>query len=274
MNTLYLKTKKRLKETIKEGVRRVFRFQPGYEFYPARSIQKQCTTFLFNGRTLTVEADHTTPLYDTIAEIVDYDCYQLSEVKFSGASEGIVVDIGAHIGVASVVMAQLHPGRMVCFEPFPRNCELLRNNLKLNGLAQAEVSPAAVTDTDGNVEFEINPGISVIGHVTRTVKGDPLAFTQKLQVPSVSLRKALAPFQSSPIELIKMDCEGGEYAIVEQIAPDLAERIRNMTFEVHDLDRQRNVEALSNRLKSLGYHVRYKKEMYNRLGLHHLLASR
>jgi FkbM family methyltransferase len=274
MNTLYLKTKKALKENVKEFVRRIFRFQPGYEFAPARSIQKQSAEFLFRGRSLTVEADHTTPLYDTIAEIVDFDCYQLSEVKFAGAREAVVLDIGAHIGIAAVVLGQLHPGPIVCFEPFPRNYELLQANLKRNGLTQAEVVRAAVTETDGEVEFEVNPGISVIGHVTSTLRGDPLAFSQKLQVASVSLREALAPFPNSTVELIKMDCEGGEYAIVEQINSSLARRIRHMTLEVHDIDPQRNVSTLSERLKSLGYQLRYKKEMHKRMGLHHLLASR
>jgi len=274
MNTLYLKTKKQVKETIKECVRKVFRFQPGYEFAPANSIQRQTMSFVFRGRTLTVESDHTTPLYETIAEIVDFDCYQLSQVEFSGDPQSVVLDIGAHIGIAAVVLAQLTPGGVVCFEPFRRNGELLQANLKLNRLNNVQLVQAAVTETDGNVEFEVNPGISVIGHVAQTVKGDPLAFSQRFQVPSVSLRKALAPFPNATIDMIKMDCEGGEYAIVDQIGPDLARRIKHLTLEVHDIDPQRNISALTERLKSLGYRILYKKEMHNRLGLHHLLASR
>jgi hypothetical protein len=106
------------------------------------------------------------------------------------------------------------------------------------------------------------------------LKGDPLVFTQKLQVKTLSLPSALLACTGANVELIKMDCEGGEYAIVEQISPELARRIRNMTMEVHDLDRDRNVSALSERLKSLGYRLHYKNELLNRLGLHHLLASR
>jgi FkbM family methyltransferase len=274
MKTSYLKAKKRAKETLKEIVRKVFKFQPGYEFVPAPSIQKQSLSFAFRGRTLTVESDYTTPLYGTIGEIVDFDCYQLSDVEFTGGKEGLVLDIGAHMGVAAVVLAQLTAGRVLCFEPFPRNCQFLQNNLKLNGLTNVQVTQAAVTEFDGTVAFEFDPTVSVVGHVAHTLKGDPLAFSQKLQVPSVTLRKALAPYPNSTVELIKLDCEGGEYAIVDQIGPDLAPRIKHLSFEVHDIDPQRNVTTLTERLKSLGYRVRYKKELHNRLGLHHLLASR
>jgi FkbM family methyltransferase len=274
MKMSYLKVKKRLKQKVKAVVGRIFRFEPGYEFTPAPSIQKQSFSFQYKGRTLFIEADYTSPLYETVAEIVDYDCYQLSQVSFATSSDGIVVDIGAHIGVAAVVLAQLHRGRIFCFEPLPQNCEFLRLNLKLNNLTNVQVIPAAVMAADGSVAFEVNPHLSVVGHAGHVIRGDPLSFTQKLQLRSVSLTSALAGFPGSQIELMKLDCEGGEYGIVEQITPELAMRIRNITLEVHDLDRARNVSVLSERLKALGYRLRYKKELLSRPGLHHLLASR
>ena len=274
MKMSYLKVKKRLKQQVKTLVGRIFRFGPEYTFTPAPSIQKQSISFRYRGRVLLIEADHSTPLYETVAEVVDYDCYQLSQVQFSDRSEGVVLDIGAHIGVATVVLAQLHHGRIICFEPVTRNCEFLALNLRSNNVTKTEVIPAAVMGADGCTIFEVDPNVSVVGHAGHVIKGDPLAFTQKLQVKTISLASALLSCTGAHVELMKMDCEGGEYAIVEQITPDLARHIRNITMEVHDLDRNRNVSTLSGRLKSLGYRLLYKKELLSRPGLHHLLASR
>ena len=271
-------TIQRLKGTIKapiqKAARRVFRLDPGYEFKSAPSIKQQTIEFEFQGEHLTLTCDHTSPIYDTIAEIVDYDCYQLEELDFSDSAGALVLDIGAHIGTASVVLSRLHKGKILCFEPLPENGRFLKKNLEANQVAKAVVVPAAVTEQDGFVEFAVDPNSSVAGHLARSMAADPRAFTQLLRVQSVSLHSALAAYPNERIHLIKADCEGGEYSIVNQITPELLPRIRHLTFEVHDLGGKNNVRTLMERLRGLGFNVKYKKEMYNRFGLHHLLASR
>jgi FkbM family methyltransferase len=271
-------TIQRLKGTIKAPIqkvaRRVFRLDPGYEFKSAPSIKQQTIEFEFKGERLSLTCDHTSPIYDTIAEIVDYDCYQLEGLDFSDSAGALVLDIGAHIGTASVVLSRLHQGKILCFEPLPENRRFLKKNLEANQVAKAVVVPAAVTEQDGFVEFAVNPNSSVAGHLAHSMAADPHAFTQLLRVQSVSLRSALAAYPKERIHLIKADCEGGEYGIVNQITPELLPRIRHLTFEVHDLGGKNNVRTLMERLRGLGFNVRYKKEMYSRFGLHHLLASR
>jgi FkbM family methyltransferase len=271
-------TIQRLKGTIKapiqEAVRRVFRLDPGYQFKSAPSIKQQTIEFEFKGERLSLTCDHTSPIYDTIAEIVDYDCYQLEGLDFSDSAGALVLDIGAHVGTASVVLSRLHQGKILCFEPLPENWRFLKKNLETNQVAKAVVVPAAVTEQDGFVEFAVNPDSSVASHLAHSMAADPRAFTQLLRVQSVSLRSALAAYPKERIHLIKADCEGGEYGIVNQITPELLPRIRHLTFEVHDMGGKNNVRTLMERLRGLGFTLKYKKEMYSRFGLHHLLASR
>jgi FkbM family methyltransferase len=271
-------TIQRLKGTIKapiqKAARRVFRLDPGYEFKSARSIKQQTIEFEFKGERLSLTCDHTSPIYDTIAEIVDYDCYQLEGLDFSDSAGALVLDIGAQIGTASLVLSRLHRGRILCFEPVPDNCRFLQMNLAANQVGNATIVPAAVTDQDGFAQFAIDPNSSVAGHMAGIMAADPRAFSQSLRVKSVTLRTALAEFPGHMIHLIKMDCEGGEYSIVDQITPELLPRIRNLTFEVHDLGGKNNVRTLTERLRGLGFSVKYKKEMHNRFGLHYLLAKR
>jgi FkbM family methyltransferase len=268
------KFKGAIKPPIQSVVRKVFRMDPGYAFIPAPCIEQQSITFRFKEHRLSMTSDYTTPLYDTVAEIAEHDCYQLGQIDFSDSADSLVLDVGAHIGTASLVFSKVHRGKILCFEPMPDNCRWLQVNLEANHVANAVIVPAAVTDQDGFAEFDADPNCSVAGRAAGIMATDPRVFSRSLRVKSVTLRTALAEFPSQKIHLIKMDCEGGEYGIVEQLTPDLLARIRYLTFEVHDLDRTHNVKRLMARLQRLGFCVLYKTEMHNRFALHHLLATR
>jgi hypothetical protein len=79
-------------------LRKLLDYPAPYAFLAAPSVERQTIRFRFLGRTLTVEADYDTPLYETVAEVVDYDCYQLRRVA-DALRNTAVLDVGANIGV-------------------------------------------------------------------------------------------------------------------------------------------------------------------------------
>ena len=68
-----------------------------YGFRPSKSIAEQTFTFVHSGHSFSVKADHRTALYDMIAEVVDYDCYQLNKLDWESGRDRYIVDIGAEI---------------------------------------------------------------------------------------------------------------------------------------------------------------------------------
>jgi hypothetical protein len=88
-----------------------------YGFRPSRSISEQTFTFTDSGRSFSVKADYRTALYDMIAEVVDYDCYQLKKIEWEPARDRCIVDIGANVGVTALVLSQIPGARVVCYEP-------------------------------------------------------------------------------------------------------------------------------------------------------------
>jgi FkbM family methyltransferase len=254
---------------VRAALKRVLSLPDEYRFHPARSVVEQRVVFTVRGRRLTVTADHALPLYDTIAEIVDFDAYQLAALPALGPAP-LILDVGANIGVASLVLAQIPGATVIAFEPLPANATWLRENLARNAADNVNVVVKAVTGQDGTALFRSVPDESVGGQIWDGGSGE----TGLVTVATVSLRTALAPFEGRDVALIKIDCEGGEYEIVEQLDAELAGRIRALTFEVHDRDAARNVGTLSERLRALGYRLSSRPDLFGRRALHHLLATR
>ncbi len=88
-----------------------------YGFRPSRSIAEQTFTFVHSGHSFSVKADHRTALYDMIAEVVDYDCYQLNKLEWESGRDRYIVDIGANVGITALVLSEIPGARVVCYEP-------------------------------------------------------------------------------------------------------------------------------------------------------------
>jgi FkbM family methyltransferase len=268
-----MKLSKLLPPPIREFVRQKMTvFVYTYGFRPSRSIEEQIITFSFGGRTLTAKANHRTALYDMIVEVVDYDCYQLSKLKWEPNRDHCIVDIGANVGVTAMVLAQIPGARVTCYEPDPENCALLRDNIERNALRNVNVREAAVAATNGKLQFQLHAEST--GGALATNGAGPVSGGRTLTVDAVSLERVLEESPTGEIDLLKCDCEGGEYDLLESLRPEVTARIHNLTIEVHDLDHNRNIGWISQRLSALGYQTSCVPDLWERGALHLLLASR
>ncbi len=267
MSTLIRKAK----HTVKEIVRKLFRIHPEFKFLPAKSITRQRIDFVFRDQQITIESDYSTPLYETIAEIADYDCYQLNDLQFGKSDSGVIIDIGANIGVTAMLFSKIFSGKIYCYEPIRRNCEFIKRNKELNHAQNVEIMEKAVTDTNGSIVFQMEEDVSVSAHAA-SLSLDNLTNAKSIEVPAISVRELISGLNGTTIELMKIDCEGGEYPILEALDRESVHTIRAMTFEIHDLDQIRNVQLVERRLLSLGFTISKKKEMFDRRNLHHILA--
>jgi FkbM family methyltransferase len=254
--------------SLKPLIRRGLGLPKPYNPYIAASIEEQTITFRWRDRLFTVTADRTTPLYETIAEIVDYDCYQLANTVWPNR-RGYIVDIGANIGITALVLSQFPCKQVICFEPLPSNCDALESNLARNGVENVRVIRSAVSDVQGPGWIEVATA-SVGGKLALPTTAD----RPTIPVQCVRLQDVLALCGDADIDLLKIDCEGGEFAIVDQITPEIADRVRVITFEVHDLDSRRNRRTLASKLSRLGYRLQFKADIFERVNLHHILAVR
>lgn len=114
---------------------------------------------------------------------------------------GRVLDVGAAIGVFTVLAARRTgpSGRVVAFEPVPKNVLRWRENVRRNDVPHAEVVAAAVGDRSGTVTMYLTP--MAYGHSLAPVSGEAIT------VPMVRIDDAL---DGDRFDVVKIDAEGVE----------------------------------------------------------------
>lgn len=116
-----------------------------------------------------------------------------------------VLDIGAHIGLYSILFSSLvgTNGLVIAFEPEPKNRDLLERNILLNNCTNTVVYPFALTDKENSSEkLYCCPFNSGMHRLYPSVCSDGTAIT----VPCRSGDEIV----TGPIDFIKIDVEGLE----------------------------------------------------------------
>lgn len=117
---------------------------------------------------------------------------------------GVLLDVGANLGLYSIAVAAATGCRVVAVEPEPVNFARLRANLSLNpGLDIVPVNCAA-TPTATEVLLENDPARPAWTRV------NPLADAGSLRVPGRPLEQILQETGTTAVELLKIDVEGYE----------------------------------------------------------------
>lgn len=126
-----------------------------------------------------------------------------------------VLDIGAHHGfyslLASVKVGSV--GRVIAFEPSPREREKLLRNLALNSYTNVQVEDCALAETGGQQELVVVGGINTgCNSLRRPNVKEP---TSSIAVRVESLDGYMAEHPLPRVDFIKLDAEGAELAILK-----------------------------------------------------------
>jgi FkbM family methyltransferase len=136
------------------------------------------------------------------------------------------VDIGAHLGWYTCLVAKLNPQATVyAFEPNSMVVPLLNENIVLNNLTNVHVCQVAVGDRNGFAWIPANdyrPGLEIIDHSKENT----------LRVNVVSLDQWFGEDKAIP-DLIKIDAEGSEWPILAGGRVLLLKHYPRVMMELH-----------------------------------------
>jgi len=126
-----------------------------------------------------------------------------------------VLDIGAHHGLYTLLSAKRvgRRGKVIAFEPSPRECRRLAKHVRVNRCRNVEVEACAVGDTSGEAELFMVDGYRDWGNSLRPpAVPEP---TRRVRVPVRKLDDVLAARGIEKVDFIKLDAEGGELGVLE-----------------------------------------------------------
>ena len=119
------------------------------------------------------------------------------------------IDIGAHLGSVLNLINELSPqGKHIAVEPIPYKYEWLKRKFP-----NAEIFQVALSDTNGEVDFYLQPERSGFSGLRLHGSNSADAQVQILKVKCVRLDDIVPP--DLPIGFIKIDVEGGELAALK-----------------------------------------------------------
>lgn len=187
--------------------------------------------------------------------------YPLAVMKAFVRPEDEVWDVGANIGLYARWLVQHLKARHVCsFEPMSENLPELRHNLDIGGIAnQVTVVPWALSDVDGQVEFQVDDIQSASGAVNSVHGGaacrarSAIGLPPKIEkVTSRTIDSILRQGDLPPPDVLKIDVEGAERMLLDGGNEFFTEKSPRLLIETHGGEVSRRcLEFLFER----GYHL-------------------
>ena len=148
----------------------------------------------------------------------------------------VAYDVGANIGYVSLILAkQVGPkGKVITFEPLPKNQERFQKQLRLNQDAQIQLIPMAVGETTGKKEFLVHRS-GGMGKISGAI-GRDTQYKDAIEVECTTLDDFIFKEGNPQPHIVKIDIEGGE-GLALQGADKLISEIKPLfIIELHGKD--------------------------------------
>lgn len=135
-----------------------------------------------------------------------------NEYYFSSSTNSpVIVDGGSNIGISVLYFKHLYPNAIIhCFEPYSRAYAYLEMNIRNNYLDHVHLNKLALSDARGATKLFVPSADNIINGTITSKNGD-----NSESVESIKLSDYIAQYPN--VDLIKLDVEGSEVAIVKDL---------------------------------------------------------
>ena len=178
------------------------------------------------------------------------------EYKFLNVDNENVIDIGANIGDSPIYFALNNAKRVIALEPYPYSYNIALKNIKTNKFEDNIILLNAGYGKDGVIYIDSD---------FKNTTGSDLKNVQNgKEIKTISLKTLLNVYNIESA-VLKMDCEGCEYNILNENNNTLR------CFKRIQLEYHYGYEKIKNRLEEAGFTVKYTepKKNFNKYASNH-----
>jgi FkbM family methyltransferase len=161
--------------------------------------------------------------------------------------DGVIYDLGANIGLYSLVFAANRKRVVHAFEPFDEALAGLRRNIEINRLSNVYVHPVVLTDHSGSCRFTTDGITATTSHISG--EGEP-----GRDLPCSDLDSYIAKMKLALPDLVKLDIEDSEELIFSGMQSILKHKRPLVFLEGGVRDETGRIIAIDY-LKTLGYEI-------------------
>lgn len=190
-----------------------------------------------HGRSVEMAIRADTNDWNTLQACMTEDEYGLRDYRIDGAA----IDIGGYLGGVGIGLALDNPeARVIIVEPVPPNAALIRQNIALNGVTDrvtliegAAGGPDPVHVWYGYRGTELAEHHAFVGNSTLAYdNGGELAHEEVVHEVPWSLADLIKASGAERVDIVKIDCEGGEWVI---LADPAVSRVDLIVGEAHSV---------------------------------------
>jgi FkbM family methyltransferase len=210
-------------------------------------------------------APRTERICGTTMQVLDYDALLnlyveiivRREYQFDfDSSSPLILDCGSNIGMSLLYFKTMWPNcRILAFEPDEMAFRALQHNAAVNRWNHVEMRNVALSGQEGEIDFfsdPAQPGSLVMSTFKQRVSGASGKPTACQRVKALRL----SSFVDGPVDLLKMDIEGAELDVLEELAQaGKLSKIKEIVLEYHHHldDRQNQMARLLGLLEEDGF---------------------
>ncbi len=156
-----------------------------------------------------------------------------NEYPFHSQSKSpFIIDCGSHIGVTVLYWKHKFPyAHIVGFEPNPVTFDILKRNIEQNGLSRVEVINAALSGTEGTIDFYVSKELEGAWFWGDSAVKNAWYSEEENKTTRVRSVK-LSSYITKEVDLLKLDIEGMEEVVLNEIEDKLS-FVKEILMEFH-----------------------------------------
>lgn len=142
-----------------------------------------------------------------------------------------IIDIGANVGYFSLsIFARNKNATVYAFEPMPNNYGQLEKYKNENPELNFQIFNCAVSNNGKPITLHYDQTDSFTTSATVNDKSNQ---PHTIEVTSVTLDDIINTHKINKVDLLKLDCEGSEYAILYSTSSTILDKIAAISMETH-----------------------------------------